>query len=210
MRYSKEHKAETRQQILIKATQRFLQDGIDGTGIAGLMAEAGLTHGGFYAHFASKDELVADCVSSGFRHTRQALATAAANQETAGKAATGKGLEAVIRLYLGARHRDLPAKGCIAATLSPEIARLPQPVRQNFTDEVAALLRLIADLLPVPAGRKRLTGKQRDDRAIAILTGMMGSLQLARTVTDSQLSDRILALGIDTALQLAGCAGGQD
>jgi TetR/AcrR family transcriptional repressor of nem operon len=203
MRYSKEHKAETRQQILIQATRRFLQDGIAGTGIAGLMAEAGLTHGGFYAHFASKDDLVADCVRSGFGHTRKALAREAESGARLGRT----GLEGVIRLYLSPRHRDLPAKGCIAATLSQEIARQPKSVRQNFTDEVTELLALISALLPVPAGRKRLTEKQRGDRAIAILTGMMGSLQLARAVSDPALSDRLLALGIDTALQLAGTSG---
>lgn len=187
MRYSKEHKAETRQQILIQAARHFLQDGIAGTAIAGLMAEAGLTHGGFYAHFASKDDLVAATIASGFGHTRAALA----------KAAASGGLAAVIRLYLSPRHRDMPAKGCIAATLSPEIARLPDAVRANFTTEVTALLQLIADLLPVSWRQKR-----RQETAIAILTGMMGSLQLARAVNDRALSDRLLALGIEAALAL--------
>ncbi|HEX9446571.1 MAG TPA: TetR/AcrR family transcriptional regulator [Dongiaceae bacterium] len=188
MRYSKEHKAETRQQILIQAARHFLQDGIAGTGIAGLMAEAGLTHGGFYAHFASKDDLVAASIASGFGHTRAALA----------KEAASGGIEAVIRLYLSARHRDLPAKGCIAATLSPEIARLPKPVRDSFTTEVTALLQLIADLLPGTWRKAR-----REATAIALLTGMMGSLQLARAVSDHDLSDRILALGIEMALAAA-------
>jgi TetR/AcrR family transcriptional repressor of nem operon len=187
MRYSKEHKAETRQQILIQAARHFLQDGIAGTGIAGLMAEAGLTHGGFYAHFTSKDDLVAAAIASGFGHTRAALA------REAGRG----GLEAVIRLYLSPRHRDLPAKGCIAATLSPEIARLPEPVRDCFTTEISALLQLIADLLP-----RHWREKRRQEAAIAILAGMMGSLQLARAVSDRTFSDRILALGIETALGL--------
>ncbi|HVJ43436.1 MAG TPA: TetR/AcrR family transcriptional regulator [Dongiaceae bacterium] len=193
MRYSKEHKAETRQQILIQAARHFLQDGIDGTGIAGLMAEAGLTHGGFYAHFKSKDDLVAAAIASGFRHTRAALAREAAKT----------GLEGVIRLYLDQRHRDTPSKGCIAALLSQEIARLPKKVRASFTTEVAELLQLIAELLPMPEGRKRLTREERSDRAIMILSSMMGSLQLARAITDPALSDRILACGIEAALQLA-------
>jgi TetR/AcrR family transcriptional repressor of nem operon len=207
MRYSKDHKAATRQQILIQATQRFLQDGIAATGIAGLMAEAGLTHGGFYAHFASKDDLVAASIASGFQHTRAALARAAAAEEGAGTPGgapgSASGLEAVIRLYLSPRHRDLPSKGCIAATLSPEIARLPKAARKSFTDEVTTLLQLIADLLPGPAGGKTSSKAPRLDRAIAILTGMMGSLQLSRAVSERGFSDRILELGIATALQLA-------
>ena len=193
MRYSKEHKAETRQQILIQAARHFLADGIAETGIAGLMAEAGLTHGGFYAHFANKDDLVAAAIASGFAHTRAALAREAAD----------KGLEGIVRFYLGRRHRDIPSKGCFAALLSQEIARLPRDVRESFTTEVAALLQLIGDNLPVPAGRKGLTQQQRIDRAIMILASMMGSLQLARVVTDEKQSDRILALGIDAALTLA-------
>jgi len=193
MRYSKEHKAETRQQILIQAARHFLADGIAETGIAGLMAEAGLTHGGFYAHFANKDELVAATIASGFAHTRAALARAAA--ET--------GLAGIVRLYLGQRHRDMPGKGCFAALLSQEIARMPAKVRDSFTTEVAALLRLIGDNLPAPTTGKRWTQRARDDRAIMILAAMMGSLQLARAVTDEKQSDRILMLGIDTALALA-------
>lgn len=192
MRYSKEHKAETRRQILIQAARHFLADGIAETGIAGLMAEAGLTHGGFYAHFGSKEELVAAAIASGFQHTRAALEGAAAEH----------GLEGIARLYLNPRHRDIPSKGCFAALLSQEIARLPKKVRESFTAEVVALLQLIADHLP-PAGRRRLGGQQREDRAIMILGSMMGSLQLARAVTDAALSDRILALGIDAALTLA-------
>ena len=202
MRYGKDHKAETRQQILIQAARHFLADGIAGTAIAGLMAEAGLTHGGFYAHFPSKDELTTAAIESGLRHTRAALAREAAKWTAAG----GSGLEGVIRLYLNPRHRDMPEKGCFAALLSQEIARLPFAVRQCFTDEVAALLQLIGDLLPMPPGRKRLTQRQRLDRATMILTGMMGSLQLARATTDARQSKRILELGIAAALQLAGIA----
>jgi len=203
MRYSKEHKAATRQQILIQATQRFLQDGIAATGIAGLMAEAGLTHGGFYAHFASKDALVAASIASGFQHTRAALTRAATTEDNAG----ASGLEAVIRLYLSPRHRDLPSKGCIAATLSPEIARLPKAARNSFTDEVTALLHLLADLLPDPGKGRKPSKAQRMDRATTLLTSMMGSLQLARAVSDRAFSDRVLQLGIDTALYLARLPG---
>lgn len=193
MRYSKEHKAETRQQILVQAARHFLQDGIAGTGIAGLMAEAGLTHGGFYAHFKSKDDLVAAAITSGFGHSRAALA----------REAEKAGLDGIIRLYLSRRHRDTPGKGCIAALLSQEIARQPKKVRAAFTAEVAELLQLIAELLPVPEGRRRLSREERQDRAVMILGSMMGSLQLARAVTDPAQSDRILACGIEAALQLA-------
>jgi TetR/AcrR family transcriptional repressor of nem operon len=189
MRYSKEHKAATRQQILVQASRHFLEDGIAGTGIAGLMAEAGLTHGGFYAHFASKDDLVAATITSGFGHTRAALAREAAGES---------GLEGLIRLYLSKRHRDMPGKGCIAAGLSPEIARLPKKVRDSFTLEVEALLQLIESLLP-----DKLRKPQRAATALAILTGMMGSLQLARAVSDRAFSDRLLAQGIEAALAQA-------
>jgi TetR/AcrR family transcriptional repressor of nem operon len=97
----------------------------------------------------------------------------------------------------------MPGKGCFAALLSQEIARMPDKVRESFTTEVAALLRLIGDHLPATAGGKRLTQRNRDDRAVMILSTMMGSLQLARAVTDESQSDRILKLGIDAALILA-------
>jgi TetR/AcrR family transcriptional repressor of nem operon len=186
MRFEKGHKAETRRRIIETAAARFRKDGVAATGIAGLMADAGLTHGGFYAHFPSKEALVGEAVAA-------ALASA-----KAGAVLEESGLEAYIASYLQKAHRDTPEQGCPAAALAPEIARHDESVRADFTQGLEAIFARIAaklpDIVPEPA---------RWDMAVGIFGVMMGTLQLARAVSEKQLSDRILESGIAAALRLA-------
>ena len=187
MRYAKDQKQATRQRILQAAGRRFKQDGIDGTGVATLMSDADLTNGAFYAHFASKEDLVANVLADQLRAQRQSLDAQPADRA---------GLEAFIRSYLSPQHRDQCADGCPSAALLDEIARRPAATRQVFSDE---LTRSMDDI----AGRLDPTNPEaaRTD-ALTIFGLMVGTLQLARALTDRDLSDQLLAQGVKTALAL--------
>jgi TetR/AcrR family transcriptional repressor of nem operon len=187
MRYSKDHKQATRQRILEAAGRRFKQDGIDGAGLATVMSDAGLTNGAFYAHFSSKEDLVANVLAEQLRAQRQSL-----DAEPSDRA----GLEAFVRSYLSPEHRDEFADGCPSAALLDEIARRPTGTRDVFTAEVMGVVDDIASRLDptdVEAGRAE---------ALTVFGLMVGTLQLARTLTDRELSDRLLARGVETALKL--------
>jgi TetR/AcrR family transcriptional regulator, transcriptional repressor for nem operon len=187
MRYSKDHKQATRQRILEAAGRRFKQDGIDGAGVATVMSDAGLTNGAFYAHFSSKEDLVANVLAEQLRAQRQSFEAQPSNRA---------GLEAFVRSYLAPEHRDQFADGCPSAALLDEIARRSPDTREVFTDEVMGVVDDIASRLdPTNAERARAD-------ALTVFGLMVGTLQLARTLTDRELSDRLLARGQETALKL--------
>jgi TetR/AcrR family transcriptional repressor of nem operon len=183
MRYAKGHKDATRKHIVKVASERFRRDGIEAVGVAGLMAGAGLTHGGFYSHFSSKEELVCAANADALRRSRAELAEAGARD----------GLAGIVGAYMKPVHRDRPERGCAFAALASEIARHPKSTRRALTGEFEAHVGLIAGRLP--------TGDRQ--AAIAILAVMMGALQLARAAADKTLSDQILASGMNAALTLA-------
>ena len=187
MRYGKDHKQATRQRIVDAAGRRFKQDGIDGTGVAALMSDAGLTNGAFYSHFRSKEDLVANVLADQLRAQRQSF-----ESRPSGRA----GLEAFIRSYLSAQHRDQCADGCPSAALLDEIVRRPAPTKRVFTHELTRTMDDIAmrlDPTDVEAARTN---------ALALFGLMLGTLQLARTLTDRHLSDQLLDRGVETALTL--------
>ena len=187
MRYSKDHKQETRQRIVEAAGRRFKQDGIDGAGIATLMSDAGLTNGAFYAHFASKEDLVANVLADQLRAQRQSFDAQPSDQA---------GLEAFVRSYLSPDHRDHCAEGCPSAALLDEIARRPADTRHVFTDELMGVVDDIASRLdPTDAEAARAD-------ALTVFGLMVGTLQLARALTDRDLSDRLLEQGVETALKM--------
>src|SRR5436309_11961028 len=187
MRYGKDQKQATRQRILQAAGRRFKQDGIDGAGVATLMSDAGLTNGAFYAHFASKEDLVANVLADQLRAQRQSLDSQPADRG---------GLEAFIRSYLSPQHRDQGADGCPSAALLDEIARRPAATRQVFTDELTAEIDDIASRLD-PTD---LEAARTD--VLTVFGLMVGTLQLARALTDRDLSDRLLDQGAETALKM--------
>src|SRR4051794_32475143 len=176
MRYGKDHKQATRQRILDAAGRRFKQDGIDGAGVATVMSDAGLTNGAFYAHFASKEDLVANVLAEQLRAQRQTLDAQASDRA---------GLEAFVRAYLSPEHRDECADGCPSAALLDEIARRPADTRQVFTDELLGIGDDVAARLDPDD-----PGAARTD-ALALFGFMIGTLQLARALTDRDLSDRL-------------------
>jgi AcrR family transcriptional regulator len=188
MRYDEGHKDATRQRIIDAASRQFRQGGIAAVGIAGIMADAGLTNGAFYSHFGSKEELVRTVLCSALIKREATLRTAAQSEA---------GLEAMIRDYLSSRHRDDPGRGCPTAALVAEIARHPRSTRDAFTGKVSEFIKMIATQLR--AG----SGSVRRRNAVAIYGMMVGTLQLARAVNDRQLSDEILESGVSAALALA-------
>ena len=187
MRYSKDHKQASRQRILEAAGRRFKQDGIDGAGVAAVMSDAGLTNGAFYAHFVSKEDLVANVLADQLRAQRQSLDAQPPDRE---------GLEAFIRSYLSPQHRDQCADGCPSAALLDEIARRPAATKQVFTDELMGIIDHIASRLgPTHAETARTD-------ALTLFGLMLGTLQLARALTDRDLSDQLLARSVETAMKL--------
>lgn len=180
MRYSKEHKDETRKRIVQKAGERFRAEGIDAVGVASLMQSVGLTVGGFYAHFRSKEDLVAQACDEGFSNT-----TARFRGFSEGKP-KGERLLALIDAYLSKCHRDDQGSGCFAAASGPELARLSLETRAAFTSQLNAWINLIDDTM-------KADGWKGDARGIA--STLAGTLILSRTVDDPTLSEAILESG---------------
>ena len=137
-RYAKEHKEDTRRRILEASSRRFKCDGVDGSGIAALMADAGLTNGAFYAHFSSKDDLIATVVSAELGTQRDAMAALPPGREYLGQ---------LVREYLSVEHRDHPGEGCPSAALIEEICRGGDRVRAAYTDGIVSFVDMIAGRL---------------------------------------------------------------
>ncbi|MEU4450437.1 TetR/AcrR family transcriptional regulator [Nocardioides sp. NPDC023903] len=192
-RYSPEHKEATRRRMIETAGRRLKSDGIDGSGIATLVADAGLTNGAFYGHFASKEDLVASVVTQ-----QLADQVAVVDALPAGLAS----VEAFLREYLSAEHRDDPAEGCPSAALLDEIGRCDATTRDAYTDGARSMIEAISRHLDEG------DAQQTDERSIGIFTLLVGSLQLARAVTDAELSDRILAAAYTQAMTIAGARPG--
>ena len=193
MRFEKGHKEQTRQRIIETAAQKFRKDGVAATGIAGLMAEAGLTHGGFYAHFTSKEELVRAALEAALDQT-----TASRQQALGSTKAGAESLEALIRFYLRPAHRDAPEQGCAAAALISEVARHEPETRAVFTARLRSLLEQFASVFP-----PETDSEARQRAAIGLFDTLLGCLQMARAVDDPVFSGQILDAGIEAARRLA-------
>lgn len=189
MRYAKDQKEQSRSHILRVAGQRFRRDGADTVGIAALMADAGLTHGGFYNHFASRDELVAEAFAVSLDETLRWL------EETVQR--RGGTLEALVDTYLSPKHIERWAEGCALAALCSEVARRPAELREPAAAQIKRYSALVRRTLPngVP---------HPDNVARAILAMMVGALQLARLSADKAETKAILASAKQSCLDLAG------
>lgn len=188
-RYGPEHKRATRQRIIETAGRRLKRDGIDGSGVTTLMTDAGLTNGAFYAHFASKEELVATAVVDQLHGQREGLGTLAPGR---------KGIEQLVRFYLSSEHRDSPEDGCPSAALLDEIGRCSDSTKQAYTDALLSVIDAIAaHLAPRDPQSARVN-------ALSVYALMVGTLQLARALSDRALSDDVLEQGILNALRLLG------
>jgi len=187
MRYEKGHKDTTHDHILEVATRRFRKDGIAASGLAGIMSEAGLTNGAFYAHFTSKSEMVEKSIER---------ATDEQWQQFEKEIASGRLLD-LIRAYLSEEHRDHPDSGCPSAALLPEISRQEPATRHVYTESVKRLVDAVEPQLSnMPKGPKAR------EIAIATMGLLIGTLQMARAVDDPSLSEEILAAGTHVASTL--------
>ncbi|RJS46790.1 TetR/AcrR family transcriptional regulator [Nocardioides cavernaquae] len=187
-RYSPEHKEATRRRMIETAGRRFKSDGIDGSGIATLVADAGLTNGAFYGHFSSKDDLIASVVAQQLEDQVAVVNSLPPGLES---------VEGFLRWYLSPDHRADLAGGCPSAALLDEIGRCDVAVREAYTDGAAAMIQAIV---------RHLDGgdaQRTEERAIGLFSLLVGSLQAARAVTDPELSDRILAAAYSNAMTLA-------
>ncbi|MFZ2630881.1 MAG: TetR/AcrR family transcriptional regulator [Desulfosalsimonadaceae bacterium] len=189
MRYGKDHREKTNKRITDLASRRFRKEGIHAVGIAGLMADVGLTHGGFYSHFKSKEDLVMQALSNALKETLALLETYA--EENNG------GIEALVKAYLHPIHRETPEKGCAIAAVGPELSRLPKGSQQVINDFIEQFLALIEHYLP----RTDLSEK-RHQAAVAIFALLVGSIQISRMMSGEKQKDEVLKSGIDAALAL--------
>jgi len=192
MRRSAEEKAETRRQIVKTAGRMIRGRGLAETGVAEVMSEAGLTHGGFYRHFESKDDLAAEAVAEALASMQARLVAIAE------KAPPGKALDAVLDTYLTEAHRDRPDRGCVMASVGMEAQRAGGGIQAAYEDGIEKLLTLYAGLIDAP------TPQQARDRADAVLSVMVGGLLLARALKhDPAQSQRALKNTKKAALALA-------
>jgi TetR/AcrR family transcriptional regulator, transcriptional repressor for nem operon len=191
MRYEKGHKEATRQRILEAASMRFRKEGIEAVGVISLMSDIGLTQGGFYNHFQSKEDLVREALADGTESSRAWL-------EGVKASAPHDELKALVNRYLSSAHRDNPGAGCVAAALSAEVARRSSETRAVFSEGLEQMVEMIRIVLP-----KSMKPKQRRSTALAIYSSMSGTLALARAVDDQALSEELLAAGRKAALALA-------
>ncbi len=178
MRYPTDQKERTRQRILDAAARRFREKGYQGAGVADVMKAAGLTVGGFYAHFESKEALLAEAVAESLDASREGWIG------LLGDDLRGRELiEAVARAYLSRAHRDLPADGCPLPALAADVARASEATRARFEE---GLGEYVDELVP------RLEQAGADDRALATVALLVGGVLLSRAVAGEELSNRIL------------------
>ena len=194
MRYSKEHKLETHARIVKKASVRLREKGAHGIGVADLMKDAGLTHGGFYAHFDSREALVIEAFAYAMDRSTDRW------RKLAEQTPSEKRLAAIVESYLTPVHRDDPGHGCAIPALSAEIARESPKTRKAFAAKLEQMIEMLAQQIPdVP----RKTARKK---AMASLATMMGTLVLARVAGIGELSDDILGAGRDAVLGRAAAA----
>ena len=173
MRYPTSQKKETHRRILEAAGRLFRTEGFAATGVAKVMSAAGMTVGGFYAHFASKETLLAEVLTESLARTRNVLLAGVDELEG------DDFVRELMRRYLSRMHRDLPADGCALPSLTGEVSRQSEETRQVFEDYLMQLLAPFEE-------------KVSKDRAIALVCLAVGGIMFARAVKDRELSDRIL------------------
>jgi TetR/AcrR family transcriptional repressor of nem operon len=191
MRYSREHKQETHERIVRKASVRLREKGAHGIGVADLMKEAGLTHGGFYAHFDSREALVVEAFGYAMDRSMEHW------RKLAEQTPPEKRLALMAESYLSPAHRDDPGHGCSIPSLGAEIARESPKTRKAFAAKLDQMIEMMADQI---TGVPRKTARKQ---AVATLATMAGTLLLARITGSGELSDEVLKAGKDAAVESA-------
>lgn len=196
MRYSPEHKQETKSKIVAAAGRVFRKEGYGGGGIEALTKAAGVTNGAFYGHFKSKSEAFRTAVLSGLEELRQGIAALKGSEQTSW-------LTTFVGFYLGYKRTCDLGESCALPSLSTDVMRADDDTRAAYTAELKRLVEEVAAGLPENDTPGTPAGSQKD-QAIVLLAMLSGGVTLARAVSDPELSDRIAHLVAQAALRLTG------
>ena len=177
MRYEPEHKTRTRDRIVRNASRKLRAEGLSGPGVASVMKASGLTVGGFYKHFRSKDELLAEAIAQGFSDSSERIRSALENVPRADR------WKEIVRWYLSSEHCDRPEIGCPVAALAPEIARAKPSIRKR----IAGLIREWVEFMP------GATPAERERNFFVIFSAMAGAVSIARILTEPADRQKVLA-----------------
>ena len=179
MKVSREQAAENRDRIVQVAAKLFRERGFDGIGVADLMKAAGLTHGGFYGHFASKEDLAAEASDRALKELLQYWSAVI-------EKAPDEAFSTIVNRYVSEGHRDAPGRGCLVAALGSDLGRQARPVRRVVTDGINAFIGQLMQLVP---GKSKAARRRQ---ALTDFAAMVGAVTIARAVDDPALSKDVL------------------
>jgi TetR/AcrR family transcriptional regulator, transcriptional repressor for nem operon len=194
MRYSREHKLETHARIVKRASVRLREKGAHGIGVADLMKDAGLTHGGFYAHFDSREALVIEAFAHAMDRSSERW------RKLAEQTPPDQRMAAIVESYLTPAHRDDPGHGCAIPTLAAEIARESSKTRKAFAAKLEQMIDTLAAQIP------DISCKAARKQAMAVIATMIGTLVMARVAGNGDVSEEILNAGREAVLGRAASA----
>ena len=189
MRYQPGHKAEIHQKIVKDASQRVRAEGLNGAAVAAVMRDTGLTHGGFYKHFASKDDLLAESLREAFREIVDTWVLAAE------QSLPGEAWKAIVKAYLSPEHCEHPEHGCPLPALAPELARVDKRMKPKI---VAELVKYKSQMLPFMPGRRTM---DKERAFFAIFSTIIGAVEIARMLPDPATRKKVLASTRDFLLR---------
>jgi len=192
MRYRPEHKIEIHRKIVKDASRRVRSEGLNGAAVGAVMRDTGLTHGGFYKHFGSKDDLLVESLREAFREIEEILIPAAE------EAPPGEEWKAIVETYLSPELCEHPERGCPLAALAPELARVDKGMKPQI---VAELLNYKSRMLPFMPGQ-RTVDKER--AFFAIFSTMIGAVEIARMLPDPAMREKVLTSARDFLLRSFG------
>jgi len=189
MRYRPEHKIETHKKIVKDASERVRAEGLNGAAVSTVMRDAGLTHGGFYKHFASKEELLIESLKEGFREIIDTLIRAAEQSPPE------EAWKAIVKTYLRPEMCEHPEHGCPLATLASELARVDRRMKPQI---VAELVNYKSRMVPYMPGRRT---KDKERAFFAIFSTMIGAIEIARLLPDPAIREKVLGSARDFLLR---------
>ena len=189
MRYPQEHKAEVHRKIVKDASRRVRTEGLNGAAVAEVMRDTGLTHGGFYKHFESKDELLLESLSEAFRDIGDTLVRAAEQSPRRGAA-----WKAIVKAYLSLEFCDHPEHGCPLPALAPELARVDQKMRRRILPQLVNYKDRMVRFMP---GRR---GADKERAFFVIFSTMSGAIEIARMLPEPAMREKVLTIARDFLL----------
>jgi TetR/AcrR family transcriptional repressor of nem operon len=182
MRYQPQHKEQTHRRIVQSAARQFRNDGMNGPGVAKLMKASGLTHGGFYKHFSSKDALFAEAIDEAAREIGAQLT------DWAKQAPRGECWKEIVKRYLSIEHCDNPGWGCPIAALAPDIARTRAATRKKIRKSMETYKQQLLEFMP------GANPGEKQKNFVLIFTAMVGAMTVARTLSTSEEKENLLGL----------------